>query len=141
MSHADQHLTDLRVFRIRAGCSASSVTLAWDYPGATLVRVRILRSRKGYAAGPDDTGPGREQRTIYDGDTGRCVDEDVRQGSTYYCTVFARQQDGPWVEWARRRLRPARPRPLWLRLLGARLRALGVAVWSLVRYARAHRDR
>ena len=122
MSHSHEHLTDVNTRRLRVSASEWSVVVAWDYPGATLLRVRILRSRDGFAAGPCDGGrPGREVELVYEGDTGSFHDTAVSPRTTYRYTVFARAPGDEWTLWARLRVRTARPRALGLRSLAWRL--------------------
>jgi hypothetical protein len=102
--HEREHLTDVNVRRLRAAAGAAHVTIAWDYPGATLLEVRILRSEAGFAesadaagasaqAGGEAGGGGRapaQQALVYSAASGSFRDTDVRVGATYYYTVFAR---------------------------------------------------
>ncbi len=98
---------------------------AWDYPGSTLLQVRILRSKRGYAAGPDDAQrPGLGHLVVYDGDSGSFRDTDVTPETAYHYTVFARAEGDPWTLWARRTVRAARPR--WVRLRTALARSGGM---------------
>jgi hypothetical protein len=120
VSHAQEHITDVNVRRLHVSGSERSVLFAWDYPGATLLRVRILRSEARPAAGPDDAAlPGAGQRLVYEGDTGSFRDLDVTPRTIYHYAVFARSGDGDWTLWARRSVRAARPRAFRLRLLAA----------------------
>jgi hypothetical protein len=128
VSHARQHITDVNVRRLHVNSTEGSVLFAWDYPGSTLLHVRILRSGSGYAAGPDDgQRPGLDQLAVYEGDTGSFRDAQVTRRTTYHYTVFARAEGGPWTLWARRTVCTARPRFLRLRLMAksARLRLGG----------------
>ena len=64
-THHDHSLeteTDVAVRRLFAAAGDRCVTIGWDYPGRTLLEVRILRSAEGAAAGPDDAGPVRRLR-------------------------------------------------------------------------------
>jgi hypothetical protein len=85
-----------------------------NYPGSTLLRVRILRAAAvpaiensvAAAPAPDcsvSTSPEPDARApwqlVYDGDTGSCCDRDVEQGRAYRYAVFARNGTGPWVLW------------------------------------------
>ena len=145
MSHADEHITDPRTYRLRTSTGRSCILFAWDYPGATLLRVRVQRSSSGFAERPDEDdlrGPGRPQRPgavdlrhaglrgagqriVYEGTTGRFSDREVRPGARYYYTLWARRDgsyDEPWTAWERRRLRAAAP--CRLARAAARLRTL-----------------
>ena len=107
--------TDVNVYRLRlAALPDGIVVFGWDYPGSTLLRVRILRTgaapapeNSGAAApAPDDsvaTRPEPDARApwqlVYDGDTGSFRDRVVKPGRAYHYAVFARDGDGPWVLW------------------------------------------
>jgi hypothetical protein len=101
--HEREHLTDVNVRRLRAAAGAAHVTIAWDYPGSTLLEVRILRSEAGFAESADEAGGpaadgeaavyGRapaQQAIVHSAASGSFRDTDVRSGTVYYYTVFAR---------------------------------------------------
>jgi hypothetical protein len=104
LMHEREHLTDVNVRRLRAAAGAAHVTIAWDYPGSTLLEVRILRSEAGFAesadeaaaaaqAGDEAADGGRapaQQALVYSAASGSFRDTDVRRGATYFYTVFAR---------------------------------------------------
>jgi hypothetical protein len=146
MTHDTEHITDPGVFRLHVGVTPRAVVFAWDYPGSTLLEVRIQRSDVRFASEPYQ-GSGHDkhdddQDVVYDGDAGSFRDEDVEPGQRYFYTVWARPQPqdprprdlrpghldamgdvppdpGGWVFWARRRVKAGEvPR---LRLLLARL--------------------
>jgi len=124
VSHAQEHITDVNVRRLHVGGTEHYVLFAWDYPGSTLLRVRILRSEAHPATGPHDADlPGAAQRLVYEGDTGSFRDTDVTARAVYHYTVFARADGGAWTLWARRSVRATRPRAPRLRFLAARWRA------------------
>ena len=124
MSHAQEHITDVHVYRLHVGSTEQSVLFAWDYPGSTLLQVRILRSQARPAAGPDDaTVAGGGQRVVYEGHTGSFRDLDVTPRALYHYAVFARAEGEQWTLWARRSVRTAAPRAPRLRLFTAWLRA------------------
>ncbi len=95
--------TDVNVYRLRLTALAEgAVVFGWDYPGSTLVRVRIVRTALVGAAVPTpDPGPDPDDpwQVVYDGDTGSFRDLDVRPGATLRYALFARNGDGPWVLW------------------------------------------
>jgi hypothetical protein len=101
--------TDVNVYRLRlAAVAEGSVVFGWDYPGSTLLRVRIVRADERADGCADDlaaTAPDPEPapdgpwRIVYDGDTGSFRDRDVRSGDARRYAVFARSGDGPWVLW------------------------------------------
>ena len=94
--------TNVNVFRLRlAAVAEGGVVFGWDYPGSTLLRVRIARTAGGAAAvaPTPEPGPTEQWQVIYDGDTGSFRDRDVSAGSTWRYAVFARDGVGPWVLW------------------------------------------
>jgi hypothetical protein len=116
MSHMDEHITDPATYRLKASPSGSSILLAWDYPGSTLLRVRIQRSPYGFAEYPDQgelaDKRADDQAIVYEGTTGSFRDRDVRRGETYFYTFWARRDEAagePWTSWGGRRLRAFRP--------------------------------
>jgi hypothetical protein len=98
VSHADEVITDVNRRRVRARAHEGSFTIAWDYPGRTLLEVRILRSNESVAETADD-GPDRGQELVYQDVTGSFRDTCLRSGSPYFYTVFAREPGGDWVRW------------------------------------------
>jgi hypothetical protein len=111
--------TNVNVFRLRlAAVADGSVVFGWDYPGSTLLRVRILRAAApGGAAAPGpagalpladapaataptpEPGPADQWQVIYDGDTGSFRDRDADAGNSWRYAVFARDGSAPWVLW------------------------------------------
>ena len=98
MSHADEVITDVNRRRVLARAHEDSFTIAWDYPGRTLLEVRVLRSSRQPANSPDD-GPSEGQELVYQDVTGSFRDAGLRPGQPYYYTVFARHPGGEWVRW------------------------------------------
>ena len=93
MSHATEHITDVRVRRLRVSSRERAIVFGWDYPGATLLEVRILRSSSGFADGPDDAErPVSGQELVYQGVTGSFRDTAVTPGETYCYTVYAQHR-------------------------------------------------
>ncbi len=126
MSHADQHITDPTVFRLSATSGQGYVLFGWDYPGATLLEVRVVRSTDGFAKDRDDPARPVGQRIVFQGVAGSWRDTDVVEGRRYFYSIFARRpEDAEWTLWGRRRVVAGRPpRPgLASRLLAA-LRSL-----------------
>ena len=117
--HSTQHLTDPATYRLRSAAGDGYVVLAWDYPGSTLLEVRILRSERGPALAADEGttgrgagragGRGAGQVVVYDDVTGSCRDTSVRNGALYHYTVFARSPGGEWHRWGECELRPGEP--------------------------------
>jgi len=94
--------TSVDVYRLRlAALAGGAVVLAWDYPGSTLLRVRILRVAAAPHAGLPEPEPGSSSawQLVYDGDTGSFRDGGLPTGSAWRYAVFARDGDGPWTLW------------------------------------------
>jgi len=115
--------TDLETFRLRVGTGPGSpVIFAWDYPGSTLLEVRVVRSERGFAKTALDPAKPTGQHIVYEGDAGSFRDNDVTAGRTYYYTVYARHPgELEWTEWGRRLVRAGRSPARWAGAL-ARLR-------------------
>ena len=116
MSHADEVITDVNRRRVMARAHDDSFTIAWDYPGRTLLEVRILRSCE--ASGRDGRRrPRPGQELVYQDVTGSFRDTCLLPDQPYFYTVFARHPGGEWVRWGEyplprepRRSRRGRPR-------------------------------
>jgi hypothetical protein len=98
VSHADEVITDVNTRRVMARARDDGITIAWDYPGRTLLEVRILRSSLGFAATADD-GADAGQEVVYQDVTGSFRDAAPSKDPLSFYTVFARPQDGAWVRW------------------------------------------
>ncbi len=98
MSHADEVITDVNRRRVMARAHEDSFTIAWDYPGRTLLEVRILRSTESPATAPDD-GLEEAQELVYQDVTGSFRDAGLSPDQAYFYTVFARHPRGEWVRW------------------------------------------
>ncbi len=97
--HSREHLTDVHTWRLRASAGDGYVVFAWDYPGNTLLEVKILRSAG--AAVPPADGMAQGQVEIYRGTNGSFRDTDVRNEHTYLYTVYARHLgEQEWTRWA-----------------------------------------
>jgi hypothetical protein len=139
--HSTQHVTDVRTRRVYASAGDGYASIGWDYPGGTLLEVRILRSDAGFARTADDGAPeagggaasDAGQTVVYDDVTGSFRDLGLRNGRSYYYTVFARHPGGEWVRWGEYTLRPGVPATSFVGRLPATFhrvfrRALPVAV-------------
>ncbi len=109
--------TDVSVYRLRLAASpGGAVVFAWDYPGSTLLRVRIVRAAAGEGASagrpaalagddpasappPVEPPRGSGWQVVYDADTGSFRDRDLPAASRWRYGVFARNGDGPWTLW------------------------------------------
>ena len=98
MSHADEVITDVNTRRVLASAHDDCFTIAWDYPGQTLLEVRILRSEQGPAASADDDAS-HDQEVVYHDVTGSFRDAGLLAGRVYHYSVFARHPGGDWVRW------------------------------------------
>jgi len=98
VSHADEVITDVDRRRVVACVRGDAFTVAWDYPGRTLLEVRILRSSE-RAAWSADEGPAEGQEVVYQGVTGAFRDEGLPTDCSYRYTVFARHPGGEWTRW------------------------------------------
>jgi hypothetical protein len=98
VSHADEVITDVNRRRVLTRAHEDGFTIAWDYPGRTLLEVRILRSSARSARTADD-GPSQGQELVYHDVTGSFRDSGLPPGRGYFYTVFARHPGGDWVRW------------------------------------------
>jgi len=108
-THHDHSLeteTDVNVRRLFATAGDRRVTIGWDYPGKTLLEVRIVRSTALPAAGPDAAVPSGRDVTagpgvvlVYQDVTGSFRDDGLENGRAYVYSVFARHPGGEWVRW------------------------------------------
>jgi len=115
--HSTQHLTDVRTRRVYASTGDGYAAIGWDYPGSTLLEVRILRSDQGFATAADDGAPeggggaasAAGQTVVYHDVTGSFRDTGLQNGRPYYYTVFARHPGREWARWGEYELRPGVP--------------------------------
>jgi hypothetical protein len=98
VSHADEVITDVTRRRVLARANADNFTIAWDYPGRTLLEVRILRSSEGPAASAAD-GVDEGQEIVYQDVTGTFRDTGLPPDQRYFYSVFARHPGDAWVRW------------------------------------------
>ena len=98
MSHADEVITDVNTRRVMVRARDDGFTIAWDYPGRTLLEVRILRSSRGPAKAAHD-GPETGQELVYQDVTGSFRDAGLEAGLPFFYTVFARHTGGEWTPW------------------------------------------
>ncbi len=103
----------MNVYRLRLAALPTGVVFGWDYPGSTLLRVRIVRGAAGDA---ERAAPGRRRgRRVAAPDpelarrcTGgwsttpipaRSAIATCAPATRWRYAVFARDGDGPWVLW------------------------------------------
>jgi hypothetical protein len=139
VSHADEVITDVNRRRVLARAHEDSFTIAWDYPGRTLLEVRILRSTERAAQTAAD-GLDVGQELVYQDVTGSFRDTCLRPDVPYYYAVFARHPGGEWVRWEEYSL-PCQPKGgmdefgrLWGKAMKNRIApvlALGLALAGL----------
>ena len=98
MSHADEVITDVNRRRVLARAREDGFPVAWDYPGRTLLEVRILRSIERPAVSADED-PEDGQELVYQDVTGSFRDVGLAPTRTYYYTLFARHPGERWVRW------------------------------------------
>ena len=97
-NRSDEVITDVNRRRVMVRAHDDSFTIAWDYPGRTLLEVRILRSSEGPAESADD-GLGQGQELVYEDVTGSFRDAGLLTDRSYFYTVFARHPGEAWVLW------------------------------------------
>jgi hypothetical protein len=98
VSHADEVITDVNRRRVLTRAHEDGFTIAWDYPGRTLLEVRILRSGERPAASADE-GAEAGQDLVYQDVTGSFRDAGLDPALAYHYTVFARHPGEGWVRW------------------------------------------
>ncbi len=105
--HSMQHLTDVQTRRIVTRAGDGCVAISWDYPGSTLLEVRIFRSLAGHAeTAYDFEKEGSGQTLVYYDVTGTYRDQGLENGTTYYYTMWARHPGQQWVHWGTYELTP-----------------------------------
>lgn len=108
--HSQQHLTDVQTRRIVARAGDGYAAISWDYPGKTLLEVRIFRSLTAHAeTAYDYEYEAGAQTLVYYDVTGSFRDDHLENGRPYYYTMFARHPGGMWVHWGNYELRPGEP--------------------------------
>ena len=137
VSHADEHITDPRVFRLSVSSGPGYVLFGWDYPGATLLEVRVVRSTEAFASDSDDPARPVGQRIVFQGVAGSFRDTDVVDGERYFYTVFARRpEDLEWTPWGRHKVVAGRPHQAGARRAVAGAPAPPAALLLAVGYVR-----
>ena len=98
VSHADEVITDVNRRRVMARARDDCFTIAWDYPGRTLLEVRILRSLRGPAETADE-GPGEGQALVYQDVTGSFCDAGLDRARPTTTPSSRDTRSGEWVRW------------------------------------------
>lgn len=105
--HSMQHLTDVQTRRIVTRAGDGYAAISWDYPGSTLLEVRIFRSRERHAdTAYDYEKDGSGQTLVYYDVTGSYRDQGLEDGTTYFYTMWARHPGQQWVHWGNYELTP-----------------------------------
>ena len=78
----------------------SLVAMVWDARDATPATVRILRSARDYAEGPNDAGlPAMDQTLVYEGSGADLTDDGILPSAdSYFYTIYAQAPDATWHE-------------------------------------------
>lgn len=104
---------------VRVGVGSRVVAYHWEWEGDRPRRLRVLRSRRGFAASPDDAWQGAGgQVAVYEGEGTSLRDAGLAPLSDYCYTFFAREGAAEWRELLRERVAtvaedaPPRGRPL-----------------------------
>jgi len=102
-----QHLTDVQTRRIVTRAGDGYAAISWDYPGSTLLEVRIFRSLERHADTAYDYEKGDSGQTlVYYDVTGSYRDKGLENGTTYFYTMWARHPGQQWVHWGTYELTP-----------------------------------
>ena len=105
--HSMQHLTDVQTRRIVTRAGDGYAAISWDYPGSTLLEVRIFRSLESHAdTAYDYENEGSGQTLVYYDVTGSFRDRGLVNGTTYHYTMWARHPGQQWVHWGNYELTP-----------------------------------
>ena len=105
--HSMQHLTDVQTRRIVTRAGDGYAAISWDYPGSTLLEVRIFRSLERHAdTAYDFERADSGQTLVYYDVTGTYRDQGLENGTTYFYTLWARHPGQQWVHWGNYELTP-----------------------------------
>jgi len=105
--HSMQHLTDVQTRRIVTRAGDGCAAISWDYPGSTLLEVRIFRSLERHAdTAYDYEKEGSGQTLVYYDVTGSYRDQGLENGTSYFYTMWARHPGQQWVHWGNYELTP-----------------------------------
>jgi hypothetical protein len=104
---------------VQVGVGSRTVAYLWEWVGDRPRRIRVLRSRRGFAAHADEAWQGvGGQLAVYEGEGTSLRDAGLAPLTDYCYTFFLRGGAGDWRELLRERVStvaedaPARGRPL-----------------------------
>jgi hypothetical protein len=104
---------------VQVGVSSRTVAYLWEWVGDRPRRIRVLRSRRGFAAHADEARQGLGgQFAVYEGEGTSLRDAGLAPLTEYHYTFFLRGEAGDWCELLRERVStvaedaPARGKPL-----------------------------
>jgi hypothetical protein len=104
---------------VQVGVSSRTVAYLWEWVGERPDRIRVLRSRHGFAAHADEGWQGLGgQVAVYEGEGTSLRDAGLAPLTEYCYTFFVREGAGEWRELLRERVStvaeeaPARGKPL-----------------------------
>jgi hypothetical protein len=104
---------------VQLGVSSRTVAYLWEWVADRPRRIRVLRSRRGFAAHADEGWQGvGGQVAVYEGEGTALRDAGLAPLTEYCYTFFVRAGSGAWKELLRERVStvaedaPARGRPL-----------------------------
>jgi hypothetical protein len=101
------HLTHFRALR-----EPGYVELDWDVRNAPALRWRVLRSARDFASTAGAL-PDSDQTVVAEGTETHVTDDQVVEGTPYFYTVFAQDDEGVWHQQVKTRL-AHRERLRWL---------------------------
>ena len=93
------HLTHFQARR-----EGDHAELGWDVRNAGSLRWRVLRSEHDFASSGDAL-PGSGQTVVMEGAETYLMDDQIAEGTTYYYTVFAQDEEGVWHQQVKTKLR------------------------------------
>jgi hypothetical protein len=104
---------------VSVGVGSRTVAYLWEWEGERPRRLRVLRSRRAFAASADDAWQGAGgQFAVYEGEGTSLRDAGLAPLTEYCYTFFVREGSGAWHELLRERVAtlaedaPPRGRPL-----------------------------
>jgi hypothetical protein len=90
---------------VRVAVGSRVVAYLWEWIGDRPHRLRVLRSRRGFAAGADEGWQGvGGQLAVYEGEGTSLRDAGLAPLNEYFYTFFVRDDAGAWRELLRDRL-------------------------------------